>query len=178
MVQTPSTPGMKCSLFLSTSFRSFTSDQAKYRCVRKKGILKYDRMYILSDTFKNLTWLDIQQIPVCSWQVLFPWLLCYENFIFNFYSSSSSKKIELLLIVIDHCHCVFLDRLGSFSTVRRWCMNSNWVTTSPLRKWWKERAVSTSGVVRRPTQHLASMKHGMASPFVRMSSNYFTSQLL
>lgn len=38
MAQTPSTPGQKCRLFSSTSFRSSMSDQVKYRCVRNEYI--------------------------------------------------------------------------------------------------------------------------------------------
>lgn len=53
------------------------------------------------------------------------------------------------------------DRSECFSTVRRWSMSSNWVTTNLLRKLWNEHAVSTSEAARRPTQHWASTWHGM-----------------
>lgn len=54
-----------------------------------------------------------------------------------------------------------LDRSECFSTVRRWSMSSNWVTTNLLRKLWNEHAVSTSEAARRQTQHWASTWRGM-----------------
>lgn len=45
------------------------------------------------------------------------------------------RTTELIFIIIDLYHFASLDRLESFSMVRRWSMNSNSATTNLLRRW-------------------------------------------
>lgn len=80
------------------------------------------------------------------------------------------RTTELIFIIIDLYNFASLDRLESFSTVRRWSMNLNSATTNLLRRWWKELAASTSGVEKRPTQLLASTWHGMVSLFIELTN--------
>lgn len=62
------------------------------------------------------------------------------------------------------------DRLECFSTVRRWSMSSNWVTTNLLRKLWNEHAVSTSEAARRQTPPWASTWRGMDGRYARSTA--------
>lgn len=54
---------------------------------------------------------------------------------FYFISAVIYRTTELIFIITDLYNFASLDRLESFSTVRKWSMNSNSATTNLLRRW-------------------------------------------